>query len=447
VPLNTLVVLMLENRSFDHLLGFMQSPSCQIDGLTGTEVNYLDPVARTGDVLVSDDAAYVPDVDPSPGHEFGNVITQIYGAYPPPASPIELNLGFVKDYSNIAGVAKASSPMRCFSPARLPVITTLAREFAVCDHWFSSLPGPTWPNRFFAHCATSGGSIDGAIDRVYTMGTLYQNLTARGINWRIYYHDIAQSLALVHQRQFLWTKYGRFEQSFARDCREGRLPQYSFIEPRYFNEGLLRANDQHPIHGVIGGELLIADIYEALRASPQWDESMLIITWDEHGGFYDHVEPKAATPPDDQTEFFNFETYGVRVPAVVASPLIARGTIDHAIYDHSSIPATAKAIFNLPAFLTRRDAAANTLQHLCATAPCRPDAPLRLARPNSQAIAQSSIAEPEVTSMNDLQVELLALARSLGGLSATPGPLSAVQNISQGAAAREIRENLARFTP
>lgn len=298
MPVKTIVALMLENRSFDHFFGYLRNPSYNINGLTGTEVNFLDPIHQTGPTTVSADAPYVPDVDPSPGHEFSNVAVQLHGPTAQGGS-IDSNIGFVADYASVAGAPKAGAVMRCFSPRRLPVIATLAREFAICDHWFSSLPGPTWPNRFFVHCATSGGYVDGAVTREYTMRTLYQNLSDAGVNWRIYYHDMPQSLALIHQRQYFAQKYELFDQSFARDCEEGRLPQYSFIEPRYFNEGMHRANDQHPIHGVVNGELLIAEVYEALRASPQWEEAMLIVTWDEHGGFYDHEKPREAVPPDD----------------------------------------------------------------------------------------------------------------------------------------------------
>lgn len=442
MSIDTIVVLMLENRSFDHLFGYLQGPGYDVDGLTQTEVNYLDPVRRSGQVRVSDDAPYVPDVDPSPGHEFPNVATQLHGPANTPG--LGSNIGFVYDYASVAGSAKAGAVMRCFSPRRLPVITTLAREFAICKAWFSSLPGPTWPNRFFAHCATSGGYVDGAVTREYTMRTLYQNLSDAGIGWRVYYHDMPQSLALLHQRQYFWTKYELYGQAFGRDCQEGRLPHYSFIEPRYFNEGSARANDQHPIHGVVNGELLVAEVYEALRASPQWNTSVLIITWDEHGGFYDHAIPGAATPPDDLTQFFDFASYGVRVPAVVVSPLIEPLTLDPVVHDHSSIPATVKEVFGLPTPLTRRDAAATSLTQLCTRSAPR-DAPTHLPRPSVEAMVASAAASPETQSLNDLQVELLSLARELGGFALPVDSMITAPPVTQTAAAAEVRMHLGAF--
>jgi len=289
MPINHVVVLMLENRSFDHMLGFMKTQDWPINGLSGNESNYPDPQNPTGTpVPMRPKATYVPDLDPGPMHDYANVVRQIHGG---------TNAGFVADYLTITDAARAGHVMTGFAPDKLPVLATLAKEFAVCDNWFSSLPGPTWPNRFFVHCATAGGYVDGA-PRNYPMRTLYENLRDAHVNWRIYYHDIPQSLALQNQRKFFHAQYEIYNQSFVRDCKQGRLPQYSFIEPRYFNEGSSRANDQHPIHGVVGGELLIADVYEAVRSSPNWNETVLIIIYDEHGGFYDHVPPPAATPPD-----------------------------------------------------------------------------------------------------------------------------------------------------
>jgi phospholipase C len=437
MPINHVVVLMLENRSFDHMLGFMKTQDWPINGLTGNESNYPDPLNPTGTpVPMKPSATYVPDLDPGPMHDYANVVRQIHGG---------TNAGFVADYLTITDAARAGHVMTGFAAGKLPVLATLAKEFAVCDNWFSSLPGPTWPNRFFVHCATAGGYVDGA-PRNYPMRTLYENLTDAHVNWRIYYHDIPQSLALQNQRKFFHAQYEIYNQAFVHDCKQGRLPQYSFIEPRYFNEGSSRANDQHPIHGVVGGELLIADIYEAVRSSPNWNETVLIITYDEHGGFYDHVAPPAATPPDppNPAQQFDFASYGVRVPAVVISPLIPKATIDRTLYDHSSIAATAKKLFKLPSFLTKRDAAANTLEHLWWLTTPRSDTPLTLQRP-STAVASVLQAMPIATAPerpNDLQNDLLALTRELG----LPISLGHVQAMSRAATADEaFNESLAHF--
>jgi phospholipase C len=389
---------------------------------------------------VSHDAEYVPDRNPDPGHEFANVATQLHGSYPPPPASHGSNIGFVADYASVAGAARGGEIMRCYARGRLPVLETLAREFAVCDAWFSSMPGPTWPNRLFAHCATSGGYIDGSL-RSYNMRTIYQNLEDAGVNWRIYYHDMPQTLALANLRRFFSSKYELFGDAFERDCREGGLPQYSFIEPRYFNHGNDdRANDQHPFHGVVGGELLIAQIYEAIRRSPHWKDTLLIVTWDEHGGFYDHVPPPRATPPDAATASFDFASYGVRVPAIAVSSLIPRATIARSVYDHASIPATAKKVFGLPGFLTHRDAAANTLETLCWLTTTRDaDAPRTLARPAEHAVADAGSAAPP----NALQHDLLRLARSVALPAAELRHVASMANApSQAEAADEISAHL-----
>ena len=270
--------------------------------------------------------------------------------------------------------------MKCFAPPRLGALATLAREFAVCDHWFSSVPGPTWPNRFFLHAATSMGQADNK-RRQYEARTIFDNLTARGEDWRVYFHDLPQCLMLASLRQLRFRKNFRvFNERFKSDCKTGLLPSYSFIEARYFDFGLLKANDQHPPHDVALGDRLIAAVYEAIRNSPMWESTMLLILWDEHGGIYDHVLPPATVNPDGLTHQdppFDFTRLGVRVPAIIASPWIPKDTVDSTVYDHSSVPASLRELYDLPESLTARDAAAATFGHLV-TDTKRTDAPERL---------------------------------------------------------------------
>jgi len=412
-----LVVLALENRSFDHMLGYLRTHNSNIDGPL-EEFNYADPVKETGKVYVSADAPYVPDVDPSPSHEFHDVMLQLYKQLQVPGSvPSLTNLGFMYDYAKVShDVTHAGKIMRCFAPGTLPALHALAQEFAICDHWFSSLPGPTWPNRFFMHCATSGGYVDNA-SRDYPMRTIFQNLSDKGVNWRIYYHDFPQSLALRHQRQYVWDKYEKFQDAFQRDCSENRLPQYSFIEPRYFNAGADRATDQHPIHGVVPGDNLIADVYEAIRNSDGWPKTLLVVIWDEHGGFYDHVSPPLAIAPGDgNAPEFDFTRLGVRVPAILVSPYIPRGVVDHTDYDHSSVCATLKELFDLPSFLTKRDAAAKLfVKTLTLDEPrAESDTPRMLSRITDQ--AQIPDADSKEIPPTELHSSLLALAESLSGV-------------------------------
>jgi phospholipase C len=408
------VVLLLENRSFDHMLGYFPSNGVPFEGLTGNEVNFEHPLTSTGfSVSVSADAPYVPDIDPGPDHDIANVQLQLFGRSGDwPADPVALhNNGFLYDYAQVTKDVRTAAPvMRCHGPDHVPALTALAQQFALCDHWFASVPGPTWPNRFFVHAATSGGHTDNAV-RLYEMRTLYENLSDANVGWRIYFHDFPQSLALEQQLRYIGTNYEYIARYFA-DCAAGTLPAYSFIEPRYFNEGMYRANDWHPIHGVVNGDMLIADVYEALRASPLWERSMLIVATDEHGGLFDHVLPPPAVNPDGKNSpEFDFTRLGVRVPAVVASPWIAKGTVSQTVYDHTTLAATARDLFGVNASLTKRDAAANTLLPLLTLDAPRTDAPLELPRASADAIALTEAAQPPNRGLSHVQSSLVALAR------------------------------------
>ena len=199
-----------------------------------------------------------------------------YSALADPPVDAPGNDGFVRNYTNrlvatwrsVAG-SWAASIRPGFQRSR-----SLVEEFAVCDQWFSSVPGPTWPNRFFAHCGTSDGVVNMGFKwyvRRYRMKTVYDSLDEAGVDWRIYFHDIPQSLALSRLRSApaLRVRFRKFGH-FAADAADGALPPYTFIEPRYFNFFKRKANDQHPPHDVRLGEHLIADVYEALRNGPQW---------------------------------------------------------------------------------------------------------------------------------------------------------------------------------
>jgi phospholipase C len=386
-------VLMLENRSFDHMLGF--------SGITGkdavthspTSINAPAPGAANTWNLKSFPAG-PPAVDPmkiDPYHEFTDVLEQLCGPsaiYPPggPYPPIDSS-GFV---SNFAEDAKSTSPsdvMHGFTPSGLPVLSALASEFAVCDSWFCSMPGPTWPNRFFALGASSAGldhsptiadtliweTVDGfgfENDSIFEAGRSFL-FWKRRLKWRIYAGNkiftLAHALKGIHISDI--TRYSRF----AKDVSDPRYSaQFTWIEPNYghVTTDYLGGNSQHPLDGAAGGEALIKATFEALRDSPLWESSVLIITWDEHGGFFDHVAPPKAVPPGDASQFggankygFAFDQYGPRVPAVVVSPLIERNIIDHRLYDHSSLIATVERLFKLRP-LTARDRAALDLRSL-----------------------------------------------------------------------------------
>jgi phospholipase C len=408
-------VLALENRSFDHMFGFSGLRGVDSEG-NPTVVNGADPTRDSnvkpggGTFPVSTPADFaLKNVDDDPGHEFDNTVVSLCGAgatydrttgvYP----PID-NSGFIANYD---GANEPERVMHCFTADQLPVLTTLAREFAICDNWFSSLPGPTWPNRFFLVAASSGG-LDDSPDKLdivtattiegyrFSNGNIFDLLDQYCIEWRIFEGDeFPVTFALSGMN--LNALQGRFQDfdEFASALQSVNFgPKFVFIEPKYGEHDFdvtgpgdfTCGNSMHPLDDVTRGEKLVKDVYEAIRNSPHWNESLLIVTFDEHGGFYDHVNPPAAVPPGDTItqsyvkKGFRYDQLGVRVPALVISPHVAKGVIDHTLYDHSSALATVERLFGMKN-LTERDKAANDLLHLLSADAPRTDAPATLPSP------------------------------------------------------------------
>ena len=380
------VVLMLENRSFDSMLGMLYPSSDKFDGLTGTEQNiWHRPGGGTQAVPVwkspemTPVAACIPD--PDPGESFTDIQMQIHGlsADGQPNIGAPAMGGFVDNYVRQPPPDPGTDPrpdpaavMHYFTPDQVPIISQLARAFGVSDRWHASAPCQTWPNRFFTHCATANGYVNNATPTThfpYLMQTVFNRLESVKQQWRVYFHDIPQSMTLSRLWDNALTNFRYFEQAFARDAANGDLPAYSFIEPRYFTDPIrgLVPNDQHAPHNVAHGEALIAAVYNAVRNGPAWQRTLLIITYDEHGGCYDHVVPPPAISPDDrQPDGFDFGYFGVRVPAVIVSPYVPAGSIIRpsglTSFDHTTISATLRQLFKFPP-LTKRDAAAPDLLH------------------------------------------------------------------------------------
>ncbi|HEX6044299.1 MAG TPA: alkaline phosphatase family protein [Pyrinomonadaceae bacterium] len=377
-----LVVLMLENRSFDHMLGFLKSSTYPIDGLNGNETN---PDSTGSLVQVSNDAKYVSDLKDDPGHDFISVNEQIFGNSQGAGSGPYMQ-GFVKSYQAKTGnLVSSRRVMKCFRSGRLPALTTLAKEFAVCDRWFSSVPGPTLPNRAFVYGATSQGRVNMSPNYL-TLKTIFERLTEHGVSSKIYYTDWTFAIGVKHIGIDNPNKYFRFYDDFKNDCKKNKLPAYSFIEPRYYDRPdrgpSFLASDQHPDHNVFNGEKVIKEVYEAVTKNKQtWESTILVITYDEHGGLFDHVRPPDAVSPGDAESAmppFKFDRLGVRVPAVIVSPYIPRGTIVHDVFDHTSIIATARKLFlagKPNTWLTERDRNANTFEGCLTLATPRSDKP------------------------------------------------------------------------
>jgi len=414
VPIDHVVVLALENRSFDHMLGFLKHPNPKFEGLSGVGP-YDNPGWENGlRIAATPDAREVLPFGPDHSHDA--VMGQL-GVSGDGANRKVTNQGFVTSYERKArglaqvrfggilapllnrlfGIMRKHGPvaegrgplvMLCQPPDKVPVLSTLALEFAVCDHWFCSAPGETWPNRNYLHAATSDGETDIEL-RPYTDRTIFELLEENGKSWRIYHDDTPQVWAFPN----LWgtpKRHGNWfpVSKFAVHAAEGNLSAYSFIEPNHrppihtvdVDPASPRlGNSQHPDNNLVSndaydaydstaetdfarGEVLIATVYEALRANPElFARTMLVITYDEHGGLYDHVPPPTNVPsPGDSKSFFakllgailhrsvrpfDFTMLGPRVPAVIVSPLIPASTLDNRTHDHASVPSTLRAIF------------------------------------------------------------------------------------------------------
>lgn len=415
------VVLMLENRSFDNLLGWLYTDEApphnqQFEGLTKDLWNPLDnidsdgipfiekvmiekngqPKKRRGELIPNPVDFTLPNPDPGEGYKDTN--HQLYlkydvaQQYAPPA----INMGFVQNYQNAmlyGAFSFGDDPtnpraiMKCYTPEQTPVLSELAKNFAVCDHYHCSIPSQTIPNRDFVHAATSTGHVNNNPVAQCDARTIFNQIQdaidagREDLSWGIFgnndfanakdedgeFGDNHFSLTRLIMIQLHDSKYNSnfgTLNDFEAKCKEGNLPSYSFLEPNYGGEG---QNDQHPPTDIRAGEKLIADIYNMIKSSPVFDNTMFIITYDEHGGTYDHVSPPsgAKNPYEDERpgqDGFLFNRFGVRVPCVVINPYIKKGLIarpdGYTPFDHSSIIKTVQNCFNLEGYLTERDKAA-----------------------------------------------------------------------------------------
>jgi phospholipase C len=331
-PIRHVVLLMLENHSFDQMLGALREVYPDLDG--------VDPqhpaVNSAGGVDYPQRPTTERQMRLDPMHEAVNVVRQLAGG----------NAGFVQDYSDAYpdSIPEERGFIMGYYPAGfLPALHALARDFAVCDRWFASVPGPTYPNRLFALSGTSNGwvTMPGGLGlpltQKYDQDTLFDRLNEAAVAWKVYFHDFPVSLLLTHQlRPRNAARHFPIE-DFFRDAAgpAERFPAFCLVEPRYHGRD---ENDDHPPHDVMKAQQMIADVYNALRANAQlWASMLLVVVYDEHGGFFDHVSPPSAVPPDDlRPEEFTFDQLGVRVPALLVSPWVGRGVIS-TVFDHTSL--------------------------------------------------------------------------------------------------------------
>jgi phospholipase C len=367
------VVLMMENRSFDNMLGHLTVDGrTDVDGITPRLSNKHD--GRTFRVRPSKRTKLKRTQDPPHGPRLidkavaGGEMSGFVAAFAE-EHPDDRDPGVV---------------MRYHTAEQLPVYAHLADHFCVCDRWFSSVPGSTWPNRLYAVAGRTAGSRANKKPPIYNLPTVFRHLDAAGVSWRWYGHDPGTLRAI--DREYMLGPDANFayfnrrtlleRRHFIDDAREGKLPAVSWIDPNFvdlqvpFDKTL--SNDDHPPSDVRAGQQLVLELYNAVARGPAWNRTLLIITYDEHGGFYDHVAPPPAE--DDHPEF---QRCGVRVPALVVSPWVAKRSVAprEPTLEHASIIKTLLERFcrrpdgTIPRMTPRVEAAASLWPLLTAKKP------------------------------------------------------------------------------
>lgn len=416
--INHIVVIMLENRSFDHMLGYLYADHNNVsplghpfEGLTGKETN-PDGKGKQVSVYPIQGTDPHPYFQPgaNPGEGYLNTNSQLFGKTEEPSPLVPpANQGFIANFAYTLGwegkkpnqVMPGTQPsqiMGMYTPQLLPVLSGLARGYAVCDLWFSSAPTETFPNRAFLNMATSQGRLADSAGGLYTAPSIFTALANKGATWAIYGYD-KQPLnrgSVADIAKAPETNFGEFA-DFQKTVQQGSLANYVFLEPQWGPAG----SSQHPNYDVSLGEQLLHDIYVTLYDSKLWAQTLLIITYDEHGGCYDHVPPpsNAVAPDNSAGQYgFNFQRFGIRVPTVLVSPLIPAGTVFRTTgatpFDHTSILATLEKRFDV-APLTKRDAAAPDVGGVLTLSKARTDDPLSGVRPPSSKSSPKMPKQPD----------------------------------------------------
>jgi phospholipase C len=445
-----IVVLMMENRSFDHMVGYLALTGGRddVDGLKPAHANTYK--GRRYPTFHLDRHEYAHWEDPD--HSGKGVEQQISGG--------TMN-GFVQCYVETRGEALRDAllddehvlVMGHYEADDVPTYHHLAENFLLCERWFSSVPGATWPNRLYAMCGESGGTTDnkklfGKFDwPLHHRPSFPRILDGWHVDWRWYHAqpgDLEPPTIQVADARYLmpwWAKdhFALFEDeeavsgqpSFLDDCREGNLPPVSWIDPNFGVSKKGTTNDDHPPADITRGQALVRRICDAVMESPLWSSTLLVVTYDEHGGFYDHVAPPSA--PDDVPKMR--KSYGVRVPAFVVSPYVEPAAVSDRLFDHTSIIRTVLERFcppghTIPHMGLRTDTANHLGAVLTAESPRDPapvpDHPalealhepvehleeselLRLARPRPANITidESALYPPGPPPGNDIQLGLL----------------------------------------
>jgi len=327
------VVVMMENRSFDHYLGALKlEAGMDIDGLDGSESN---PNLAGDDVPVFH---LTETCQHDPPHGWGSSHDQYAEGE---------NSGFVTEHEGRVGRSQGDWVMGYYTDAELPTHWALAQHYCVPDAFFCSVMGPTWPNRLYGHSASSDGAQDNDVANVpFPQKTIYDALEEAGLDWRYYYTDVP--FLGLFEDQWDDARTG-FVEDFLDDAEKGQLPEFTWVDPGF------SYNDDHPPHHVGLGQMFLALVYEALARSPVWERTLLVITYDEHGGFFDHVPPPQVR---DERADEGFDQLGFRVPALVVGPWVKQG-VESTVFDNASVLKYVCERFGLPLWNERLEGIAS----------------------------------------------------------------------------------------
>jgi phospholipase C len=462
-PIDCVVVLMLENRPFDHLFGKWAGVAGLAQGPFSNRPNpALAPNPNTNAAIAAGQPAlFSVTQGQGPAHALDDTNVQLFMSAVVPSGaalkPVN-DRGFVNNYQSAlaedgfsgAG-ADLSVVMQTFVSGQLPALTALAQNFVLCDQWFAEVPGPTMPNRLYIHAATSAGWARNDWSLPLDGVTIYEQLQNQQRSWAVYFSDqneVAQYSRINTQR----ANFRLYESTFAADAQAGRLANYCFIIPRFAastTDGPVTS--MHAPADVRPGDQLVADVYAALRAGPQWATSLLVVTFDEHGGYFDHADPPPAVNPDgidspapgDTASFapsFAFDRLGLRVPTLLASPYLPKGTVCSTQLQHTSVLVTVRELFGITGALTKRDAAAASFSPLFLAAP-RTDTPGALVE---AAAKPGPVVDATRAAPDDLMSEMaLHWRKATAGLPRAPRAIA--RPTSQDEVHRFLRSQIQTF--
>jgi phospholipase C len=497
--LDHVVVIMFENRSFDHLLGRLYQPGevASFEGVIGKVLtNPIPDWAEHGadrKLVPYGIATNMNTPHPDPGEEYPHINTDLFGVLNPenrfmplakmvapynaPAPGVEPTMdGFVTDYISMFMSEKGRQPtydeyaqiMAGYAPEQMPVMSALARGFGTFDHWFCEVPSQTFTNRSFFHAATASGFVvNGSPPASFPMHntaeTLFERLESKGLTWKVYCDkpSPASFTAIIHAsrlRNRFATNFFTVD-DFLDDAKNGTLPTYAFIEPNMWHGH----NDMHPpvsalLHGLpfdppsslIGGEALLAQVYNAIRYSSSptgsnYLNTLMLVAFDEAGGTYDHVPPPPAPPPDPAAPVgqmgFTFDRSGVRVPAIAISAWIPERTVVTEEYRHTALIRTMRERWSLGAPFTARDAAAPDIAPILSLTTPRPPEQWPDVVPRPVAPFDTALLPPDQPLSvlgKSLFGALMAFAKALGASI----PANANDPNITGAQATEIARNV-----